>query len=111
MPVIVITNIKQFENLFGKSKYVFVDFYTTWCGPCRKFAPTLETMSSNPVYSNVCFAKVDIDILTDLQNQYKISSVPTFILFDSYKKIIKQPVTGTNEKSITDLLSNAVGSF
>lgn len=67
-----------------KEKDVLVDFYATWCGPCRMLAPELERVSEK-----VLVVKVDIDENMDLAKRFGIMSVPTLIYFKndgSYEK-------------------------
>ncbi len=67
-----------------KDKEVLVDFYATWCGPCRMLAPELESVSDK-----ILVVKVDIDENMDLAKRFGIMSVPTLIYFKkdgSYEK-------------------------
>ncbi len=59
-----------------KDKEVLVDFYATWCGPCRMLAPVLESVSDK-----ILVVKVDIDENMDLAKRFGIMSVPTLIYF------------------------------
>ena len=60
-------------------KLVLVDFWAEWCAPCRMLAPTLEKLAE--VYGNqVDFAKVNVDELPELANQYGVRSIPTLVL-------------------------------
>lgn len=59
---------------------VIVDFFATWCGPCKMLTPILESLSSE-MDGSVKFAKVDIDNSLDIARKYNISSVPTMIIF------------------------------
>lgn len=56
-----------------------VDFYATWCGPCKMLSPVLEQVEQELV--GVKFIKVDVDENPNLSEQYRIMSVPTLILF------------------------------
>ena len=56
-----------------------VDFYATWCGPCKMLGPVFEEVSKE---SDINFVKVDIDTHEDLCREYKVMSVPTLILFE-----------------------------
>lgn len=89
MPVTEITSTARFdsyllpETLDPKSshtnQYVFVDFYADWCGPCKRFAPTLEKLSEQ--YTSVIFLKVNCDECQEVADRYKIRSLPTFHMF------------------------------
>jgi thioredoxin 1 len=60
-------------------KLVLVDFWAEWCAPCRMLAPTVEKLAE--VYGNqVDFAKVNVDELPELANQYGVRSIPTLVL-------------------------------
>ena len=59
---------------------VLVDFYATWCGPCKMLAPVVEQIAEERAGSlKVC--KLDIDAANDIAMQYRIMSVPTLLLF------------------------------
>lgn len=58
---------------------ILVDFWATWCGPCKMIAPVLEEVSNE--ISNVRFVKVDVDENENLANKYQISSIPTLMIF------------------------------
>ena len=58
---------------------VLVDFWATWCGPCKMIAPVVEEVSNE--VSNARFVKVDVDQNENLANKYQISSIPTLMIF------------------------------
>ena len=70
------------ESLIQENKIVLVDFFATWCGPCRMIAPLIEQYDGKAVV-----AKVDIDEEQELATQYGIESIPTVILFKDGKPI------------------------
>jgi thioredoxin 1 len=70
----------QFETMVLQSKKpVLVDFFATWCGPCKMMAPILDEVALET--PNTSFVKVDVDISGELAGRYNISSIPTLILF------------------------------
>lgn len=64
---------------------VLVDFFATWCGPCRMLAPFLEEIDNER--SDVKVAKLDIDEAENIASDYDVMSVPTMILFKNGEKI------------------------
>ncbi|XP_013791549.1 thioredoxin-2-like [Limulus polyphemus] len=72
-------------------KLVVVDFYATWCGPCKAMAPQLEKLSVEKK-DTVMFLKVDVDDNEDLSTEYGVSCMPTFIFLKNKKKV--HEVTG-----------------
>ena len=70
----------QFEEEVLKSDIpVFVDFFATWCGPCKMMAPILEQLSNEK--TDVKFAAIDVDEAEGLAIKYGISSIPCMIYF------------------------------
>lgn len=69
-------NEKDFENLINKD-LVMVDFFATWCGPCKMLGPVLESLEGIDV------VKIDVDECPDLARKYGIMSVPTLMLFSN----------------------------
>ncbi len=98
-----ILNSNQFEEKVLKSnKKVLVDFFATWCGPCRMLAPILEQVQGE---TDVEIVKVDVDESMDLARKYGIMSIPTMILFENGEE--KDRVTGLRQKSqILSLINN-----
>ena len=69
-----IINSQEFDNTI-ESGVVVVDFFATWCGPCKMLSPVIDELSGE--LENVNFVKVDIDQSMDLAQKFKIVSVPT----------------------------------
>jgi len=70
----------NFETEVLKNKgFVLVDFYATWCGPCKMTGPIIEQLSEE--IKTVKFVKVDVDKNQELSSQYQIFSIPTFLIF------------------------------
>jgi len=64
---------------------VFVDFFATWCGPCKMTAPIIDQLADE--YKNIKFVKVDVDQNGELASEYSIFSIPTFIIFKDGKVV------------------------
>ena len=69
----------MFEMAVNTNSLVLVDFWATWCGPCRSFGPVFERASQK--HPDILFAKVDIDENPSLATAAGISSVPTLMAF------------------------------
>lgn len=72
--------MNDFEKLIQEDKPTLVDFFATWCGPCKMQAPILEEVKQK-VGDKANIIKVDIDKNEDLARQYRVQSVPTLIMF------------------------------
>lgn len=66
------------EWVFAGSRPAVIDFYTTWCGPCKMMAPVVESLAGKYA-GKIDFYKVDIDQESELASVFGISSIPTFL--------------------------------
>jgi thioredoxin 1 len=74
-------NQADFTNqVLQAAQPVVVDFFATWCGPCKELAPVLEELAGD-FTNQVKFVKVDVDQAPELSQQYNISGLPTLLLF------------------------------
>ncbi|KAK4015976.1 thioredoxin-2 [Daphnia magna] len=89
---------EQLKNAGGK--LVVVDFYATWCGPCKMIAPKIEAMSKE--LTDVVFLKVDVDECEDVASDYNISCMPTFLYLKNGVKVAE--FSGANETQLRALI-------
>lgn len=80
-----ILNKNTFFQKIGSDKLILVDFFATWCMPCRMLAPILEGVAEANKDIEVC--KLDIDESNELAREYRVFSVPTLILFKNGKAV------------------------
>lgn len=77
---VVVLNEQNFEAEVLKSEIpVLVDFWATWCGPCKMQAPIIDELAEE--VSSVKFAKLDVDQNMQLAQKYRVMSIPTLLLF------------------------------
>jgi thioredoxin 1 len=80
-----INTANEFDTFINNAdKPVMVDFWATWCGPCRMMEPILDKFSDEK-NDSVIVAKVDVDDVSDLAARYGISSIPTILTFKDGK--------------------------
>lgn len=76
-----VINSIEFRNLVeGAEGVAVVDFFATWCGPCKMLAPVFQEVG-NELDKKAQFYKVDIDESLDIARQFNVSTVPTIIVF------------------------------
>lgn len=79
----------DFEKLINEDRPTLVDFFATWCGPCKMQAPMLEE-AKKQVGDMANIIKVDIDRNRELADRYNVRSVPTLIMFKNGKAVWRE---------------------
>ncbi len=80
-----IVNENEIKEIINSKDLVIVDFFATWCGPCKMFGPIFEEYSKSN--DNLKMFKVDIDENTNFASESKVTGVPTIIAFKNGKEI------------------------
>ncbi|MCI5702229.1 MAG: thioredoxin [Erysipelotrichaceae bacterium] len=94
--------IKYLENDFEKEikdKKILVDFYASWCGPCRMLTEVLESIEDK-----IDILKVDVDKFPEIARKYGVMSIPNLFLFEN-NQIIKNQVGFLNENELLDFIN------
>lgn len=81
--------MEQFQDIINSDKVTLVDFFATWCGPCKRMHPILENLKVE-LGDKIRIIKVDVDKNEALAQQFAIQSVPTLVLFRKGEAIWRQ---------------------
>jgi thioredoxin 1 len=87
MATVDITN-DTLQDTIANNDIVIIDFWAPWCGPCKSFAPTYESVSEK--YNDVVFAKVNTEDEQELAASFQIRSIPTLMIFREQIAIFSQ---------------------
>jgi len=97
-------NKDNFDEFVKNSKVALVDFFATWCGPCKMLSPIIESVAEE-VDEGTNIAKLDIDESLDIAKQFGVMSVPTMIIFKDGKEVDR--LVGLRQKDkILEALKN-----
>lgn len=101
---VVELNKDNFEEIVTNNDFVIVDFWAPWCGPCRSFAPTYETVSE--AHPDIVFAKLNTEEEQAVAGHFQIRSIPTLMIFRE-KIIIYSEAGALSESHFRELVSKA----
>ena len=99
----ILKNKEEFSKIINENEIIVVDFFATWCGPCKMLAPVIENVEK--VMPNVKFIKIDIDQFNDLASEYKIQSVPTLVYIKN-KELITKSVGYLDEDALIEKINS-----
>jgi thioredoxin 1 len=104
---VTVTDKTFADDVLTSEKPVLVDFWATWCGPCRMVSPVLEEIAAEHP-DKITVAKLDIDANPTVSRDYNIRSVPTMILFQGGKPV-KQIVGAKPKAALLNDLADILG--
>ena len=93
--IIEVTSRNFEEEVIKSEKPVIIDFYATWCGPCKRLSPIIEEVAREN--ENVKFVKIDIDNIKDITLEYQVKSIPTLLLIQNGEE--KDRIVGIVDKN------------
>ena len=102
---IVLTN-ENYEDVLNSDAPVVVDFWATWCGPCKMVSPVIEDLS-NEFEGKTSICKLNVDEMPDIAAQYKIMSIPTVMIFKN-GEIIDKAVGVRTKEEYQNMIKNAL---
>lgn len=94
----------NFDTVVKDNDMVLVDFWATWCPPCRVFAPIFEKVSE--AHSDIVFGKIDTDAEIELAQAYNISSIPTLMVIRD-GIVLHAQAGALPERSLEELITKA----
>jgi thioredoxin 1 len=95
---------ENFDEVVGGSDMVIVDFWASWCGPCRQFAPVFEKSAEK--HEDIVFGKVDTEAQQQLAAAFQIRSIPTLMIVRDGVVLYAQP-GALPEVALEDLIDQA----
>ncbi len=95
----MVQTIDQLSEIPSTGKVV-IDFFATWCGPCKRIAPMYQDLSEK--FPFITFLKCDVDEADDVSTKYGVESLPTFVLLHNGKEVKR--IEGANLSALVDAI-------
>jgi thioredoxin len=106
VPAVAVTDDSFADDVLSATQPVLVDFWATWCGPCRKVARVLEEIAAEKA-EQLSVVKLDVDANPATAQKFQVISIPTMILFrdgQPVKRIVGAKAKGALLRELADLL-------
>lgn len=101
MAVITITKENFAQEVLQSEKPVLLDFWASWCGPCRMLSPIVDEVAEER--GDVKVGKVNVDEQPELAGEFGVMSIPTLLVFE-HGKLVRQAVGARPKASVLELL-------
>ena len=95
--------MEKFNEIISGNQITLVDFFATWCGPCKMMHPVLEQLKDD-LGDSIRILKIDVDKNESLSETYRIQSVPTLMLFKEGKQLWRQS-GAMRDQELKDLIA------
>lgn len=88
---------ENYNQLVGQGRPAVIDFWATWCGPCKRVAPIIEELATEYA-DRVVIGKCNVEEADDLAMQFRVSSIPTIVFLDGQGNMVNR-VVGAQSKA------------
>lgn len=104
-----VTTDEQWQALRSGKTRLVVDFFASWCGPCRQLAPIFETVANAKQSDTVRFCKVDIDQLQSVGAELNITALPTLLILDEQGSEVARHVGLLDDEELKNWIDRFIG--